>query len=78
MLADSDVDTKDLTKILDYNIFGDTRLDIIRMLCNIKERVKQKDNQRKIQKIINHYAIEYDNILVLKPHHKKDPDDLVR
>jgi hypothetical protein len=61
------IDPKDLIKEPDYNMFGDTSLDIIRILCNLKLRLKQKDNQRKIQKVINRYAIEYDNMLVLKP-----------
>jgi hypothetical protein len=33
---------------------------------NIKERIQQKDDERKIQRVIDHYAIEYDNMLVFE------------
>jgi len=41
-------------------------MNIVRTLCNIELREKQKDN-KKLQRLINHYAIEGDSMMVLKP-----------
>jgi hypothetical protein len=42
-----------------------TKAEILGILCNIRVKAKQKDN-KKLQKLIN-YAIEHDNMIVLKP-----------
>jgi hypothetical protein len=43
-----------------------TKAEILGILCNIRVKAKQKDN-KKLQKLINYYAIEHDNMIVLKP-----------
>jgi hypothetical protein len=45
---------------------GVGKIEIVQILCNIKQR--QKDNpNKKLLKVLNHYAVEHDNMLVLKP-----------
>jgi hypothetical protein len=46
----------------------DAKMNIVRTLCNIglKEKEKQKDN-KKLRRLINYYAIEGDSMMVLKP-----------
>jgi hypothetical protein len=57
-----------LVKELDYQCMYSTeaKMNIVRTLCNIELREKQKDN-KKLQRLINHYAIEGDSMMVLKP-----------
>ena len=58
MLTTTNTKPKDLNKVLDKNMLGDTKLDIIEMLYNLKlKKIKpanqqEKDNQRKIQRMI--------------------------
>ena len=66
--AAATADYKQLIKELDYNSRYSSvdigRIQIVQILCNIKQR--QKDN-KKLQKLINHYAIEHENVIALKP-----------
>ena len=67
----SNTDVKDIIKMVTYtyNMFTDTRIDTIRILYKLREKVKQEDNQHKIQKVINHFCYEVDETIVLKPPH---------
>src|SRR5215203_4802367 len=54
----SDTDVKDIIKMVTYNMFTDTRIDTIRILYKLREKVKQEDDQYKIQKVINYFCYE--------------------
>ena len=55
-----------LVKELDHECqySSQTKVEIVQILCKIKER--QPDN-KKLQKLISHYAVEHENVLALKP-----------
>ena len=69
----TNVDYDKLVKELDYQCMYSTeaKINIVRILCNIRLKEKQKDTRNKklpkLQKLINHYAIENDDMVVLKP-----------
>jgi hypothetical protein len=66
MLANESLDYRQITKTLDYNCYSSPdRLAVVRVLCDIR-KVGLHD-KKKVQKVMNHYAIEYDNMIVLKP-----------
>jgi hypothetical protein len=68
MLLDNTIDYRQITKTLDYNLYSTPdRLDIVRVLLNIKKTGLHDNDKKKLQKIINHYAAEHDNLIVLKP-----------
>jgi hypothetical protein len=47
------------------NYSTQTTTEIVRILHNIrKARLRDK---KKLQKVVNHYAVEHENMLVLKP-----------
>ena len=62
----TNIDHKQLVKELDYECqySSQTKVEIVQILCKIKER--QPDN-KKLQKLISHYAVEHENVLALKP-----------
>jgi hypothetical protein len=67
MLLSSAVDYRTVVKELDSRCkySSQDKLEVVRVLYKIKESGLY--DKKKLQKVINHYAIEYDNILVLKP-----------
>ena len=66
MLLDKKSDYRQITKTLDYNLYSSPdRLAVVRVLCDIRKSGLY--DQKKVQKVLNHYAIEYDNLIVLKP-----------
>jgi hypothetical protein len=68
MLLDKKLDYRQITKTLDYNLYSSTdRLAVVRVLCDIRGAGLSDNDKKRLQEVINHYAIEYDNILVLKP-----------
>jgi hypothetical protein len=66
MLLSNDYQT--LVKELDYRCKYSTqeKLEMIWILHNIR-KTGLYDKKKLLQKVINHYAIEHDNMLVLKP-----------
>jgi hypothetical protein len=55
-----------LIKEIDHDTFSDTRIDSVNVLLTLRTKQPFNDN-KKLQKLINHYAIERDNMLILKP-----------
>jgi hypothetical protein len=51
---------------VDWHTFSDTKLETIQVLLDIKDKQPFKDNKR-LQKLISHYAIERDGMVILKP-----------
>jgi hypothetical protein len=66
----TNIDYKQLVKELDYECeySSQTKVEIVGILCKIKtNRYGLYDNnKKKLQKLINHYAIEHENMVVLK------------
>jgi hypothetical protein len=62
----SSLDYKRLAKEIDHEcVLSPDRMAVVKILIGIRE--KQPDN-KKLQKLINHYAIELDDgMMVLKP-----------
>jgi hypothetical protein len=64
----SESDYRQITKTLDYNCYSSSeRLAVVRVLCDIRKSELPENDKKKVQKVLNHYAIEYDNLIVLKP-----------
>jgi hypothetical protein len=55
-----------LIKEVDWPTFSDTKIETIQVLLDIKNKQPFKDNKR-LQKLISHYAIERDGMVILKP-----------
>jgi hypothetical protein len=66
MLADKSLDYRQIVREFDYNCkySSPERLEIVRILYDIKKT--GLGDKKKLQKVINHYAVERDNMLVLK------------
>ena len=67
MLVDKSLDYRHIVRELDcnYKYSSPEKLEIVRILYDIKKT--GLGNKKKLQKLINHYAIEHENMLVLKP-----------
>ena len=67
LLSSSAVDYRTVVKELDSGCkySSQEKLEVVRILYKIKESGLY--DKKKLQRLINHYAIEHDNILVLKP-----------
>jgi hypothetical protein len=65
------MDHKQLIKRLDYGVYsGPERMEIITILLRIRAsqaKTNHPNASEKLQKLINHYAIEHRNMVVLKP-----------
>jgi hypothetical protein len=65
-MLDNESDYRQIAKTLDYNCYSSPdRLAVVRVLCDIRKSGLY--DKKRLQKVINHYAIEYDNMIVLKP-----------
>ena len=66
MLANESLDYRQIVKELDYDCkySSPDKLAVVRIICDIRKTGLY--DKKKLQKIINHYAIEYENIVVLK------------
>jgi hypothetical protein len=71
MLLDKSLDYRRICKGLDDNYrckYSSTeRLAIVQILCYIRQSGLADIDKKKLQKVINHYAIERENMIVLKP-----------
>jgi hypothetical protein len=66
MLQDTTLDYRQITKTLDYNCYSTPdKLAVVRVLCDVRKTGLH--DKKKLQKVINHYAIEHENVLALKP-----------
>jgi hypothetical protein len=67
MLLSSAMDYQTIVKELDSRCkyLSSEKLEIVRILYKIKESGLYYN--KKLQKILSHYAVEHDNMLVLKP-----------
>jgi hypothetical protein len=66
MLVSSSVDYKQIVRELDYECKHSIRttVDVIQLLYKIKQTGLY--DKKKLQRVLSQYAVEYDNILVLK------------
>jgi hypothetical protein len=55
-----------LIKEMDWHTFSDIKIETIQVLLDIKDKQPFKGNKR-LQKLISHYAIERDGMVILKP-----------
>jgi hypothetical protein len=66
MLSDKSLDYRQIVKELDYSCkysIPET-LAVVRILCDIRKTGLY--DKKKLQKVLNHYAVEHENMLVLK------------
>jgi hypothetical protein len=64
----TNIDHKQLVKELDYECqySSQTKVEIVGVLYRIKHNHYGLYDKKKLQKLINHYAIEHANVLALK------------
>lgn len=59
---------KQLVEELDYEVEHSSpdKIEVVNILLDIRKKQPFKDN-KKLQRLINHYAVERDNMVILKP-----------
>ena len=50
-----------------YRYSTQATVDVVQILYKIKKTGLYENEKKKLQKVMNHYAIEYDNMIVIKP-----------
>lgn len=63
------MDYKQIVRELNYKCRYSTQatVDVVQILYKIKKTGLYENEKKKLQKVMNHYAIEYDNMIVIKP-----------
>ena len=69
MMTDKSLDVYSIIKEMDSSYNGkystQDRMHTVKTLIKLRRKYPEKNG--KLQRLIDHYAVEYDNMLVLKP-----------